>query len=219
MIRAEGLRAAYRGGELILRGVDLAVAAGESVAVMGRSGSGKSTLLYTLAGILEPSSGSVDLAGTSVWDLSADGRARFRLSNLGFIFQFPEMVPELSLLENVGLPLELAGARRRAATAAAQGVLESVGIDAETAGRRTATVSGGQAQRAAIARAIVTNPKVIFADEPTGALDSETAEQVLAVMTLAARSVGAALVVVTHDPGVAAAMDRTVHMADGRLAS
>lgn len=218
MIVTDGLVAGYSArSEPVLRGIDLRVGRGESVAVMGRSGSGKSTLLYALAGILPISSGVVEVAGERVWDLPDRVRTRHRLSRLGFVFQFPEMVPELSLAENVALPLELLGRSRREARARAVSVLESVGIDALTAGRRVGQVSGGQAQRAAVARAIATQPAVVLADEPTGALDSATAAEVLDVVCSAAATAGAALVVVTHDDLVASRMDRVIRLQDGRI--
>jgi putative ABC transport system ATP-binding protein len=200
-----------------LAGVDISVAAGEVVAVMGPSGSGKSTLLHVLAGILVPDSGEVWLDGecTSTWPDRR--RAELRLRRFGFVFQFGELVPELTLAENVALPLELTGTRRREATRLAHDMLASLGLDAE-ADRRAGEVSGGQAQRAAAARAVVIRPAVLFADEPTGALDTITGEAVLERLVTLSRRHGSAVVLVTHEARVAAYADREVVIRDGRIA-
>jgi putative ABC transport system ATP-binding protein len=205
------LRIAF-GATQALDGVDLSVAAGEVVAVMGPSGCGKSTLLHVLAGVLVPDSGTVDFGGRGLHGLSDDARSAIRLRRFGFVFQFGDLIPELSLRENVELPLRLL--RRRGS---ADGLLQELEI-ADVADRRPAEVSGGQAQRAAVARALVHDPAVVFADEPTGALDSIAGELVLDALTAAARRRNTAVVLVTHDARTAAYADRTVFLHDGRLA-
>ena len=222
MLIGQGLVKRY-GSLAALAGVDLAVEAGESVAVMGASGSGKTTLLHCLAGIVPIDAGQVVLAppGTPaavhVETLDDGGRSRLRREAFGFVFQSGMLVPELTALENVALPLMLNGARRRAAEAQARPLLDRLGL-AGTGERRPGELSGGQAQRVAIARALVTDPAVVFADEPTGQLDSRTAADVLDTLLAATTQSGRALVVVTHDQGVAARCDATVHLVDGRVA-
>ena len=198
-----------------LDGAGMAVRAGEVVAVMGPSGSGKSTLLHCLAGIVVPDSGTVTYAGRELGAMTDKERSSLRRGEFGFVFQFGQLVPELTCLENVALPLRLGGAKRRAAEALAGTWLERMGI-AELAGKRPGEVSGGQGQRAAVARALVTQPKVVFADEPTGALDSFTGEEVMRLLTGTARETGAAVVLVTHEARVAAYSDREVVVRDGR---
>ncbi|MFE6049960.1 ABC transporter ATP-binding protein [Kitasatospora sp. NPDC056446] len=197
-----------------LAGASLTVAAGEIVAVMGPSGSGKSTLLHCLAGITRPDQGTVrygnrDLTTRSDAELSALRRTEF-----GFLFQFGQLVPELSCLENVALPLRLNGLRRKAAEARAGEWLERLEV-ADVAAKRPGEVSGGQGQRVGTARALITGPRAVFADEPTGALDSLSGERVMKLLTLAARESGAAVVLVTHDVRVAAYADREVVVRDG----
>ncbi|WP_377325986.1 ABC transporter ATP-binding protein [Pimelobacter simplex] len=212
---ARHLHFAY-GDQSILDGVDLDVGAGERIALLGPSGSGKSTLLYCLAGILVPTAGEVTFDRVSLGSLSRDARADVRLRSFGFVFQFAELVPELSVRDNVELPLRLLGVGRREYRERAGLLLDQLGI-ADVADRRPTEVSGGQAQRCAIARAVVHRPRVIFADEPTGALDSGSADRSLDLLVDVSASVGASLVVVTHDPKVADRLDRTVLVADGRL--
>ncbi|GAA4658525.1 ABC transporter ATP-binding protein [Kineococcus glutinatus] len=203
-----------------LAGVDVAVAAGESLAVTGTSGSGKTTLLHCLAGILPVDGGQVVLAtaggAVHVDALGEAGRSRLRREEFGFVFQSGMLVPELTALENVALAAMLGGAPRREAEARALPELERLGL-AGLGGRRIGELSGGQAQRVAIARALVTGPGVVFADEPTGALDSRTSDDVLDALLAATTGTGRALVVVTHDEQVAARCDREVHLADGRV--
>lgn len=198
-----------------LRGASLEVAPGEVVAVTGPSGSGKSTLLHCLAGVIAPDSGSVTYRDRRLDELSDDARTRLRRLEIGLVLQFGQLVPELTALENVALPLLLEKTDRGAARDAAHGWLERLGVG-EVAAARPGQMSGGEAQRVAIARALVTGPSVVFADEPTGALDTVTGEQALAVLVDAVRGAGAALVVVTHDNRVAAVADREVTMRDGR---
>lgn len=215
-VACRNLHVGYGGGSDVVRGVDLTVGAGETVAIMGASGSGKSSLLYALAGLLRPTQGDVVLAATSLGSLSEDERCALRRSKVGLVFQFGELVPELSLLENVALPLRIVGQGRRAAEAAARAALASLGVD-ESADRRAGQVSGGQAQRAAIARSMIHRPAVVFADEPTGALDSDHADQVLALLFDAVEARGTTLVMVTHDRAVAARAPKVLHFADGRF--
>jgi putative ABC transport system ATP-binding protein len=199
-----------------LAGANLTVAPGESVAIMGPSGSGKTTLLHCLAGILVPSSGSVLWRGQDLATMPDVRRTALRRSDFGFVFQSGQLLPELPAVENAALPLLLAGVPRAEATTRAAGWLTALGL-AGLELRRPGELSGGQSQRVAIARALVGAPGVVFADEPTGALDQATGAEVLDVLTDAARSSGAALVIVTHDPAVARHCSRTVAMRDGRV--
>lgn len=187
-------------------------AANEVVAVTGASGSGKTTLLLCMAGILVPLEGQVRVCGKRMDGVSADERSRIRRQHLGLVFQFSELVAELSLVENVALPLELLGESRRVAKCLAHDLLDELGV-ADVASRFPAQVSGGQAQRAAVGRALVHRPSVLLADEPTGALDAMNAEKVLRLLLAAARGRGTAVVLVTHDPLVAAHADRQVNLA------
>nr|WP_026316640.1 ABC transporter ATP-binding protein [Actinokineospora enzanensis] len=198
-----------------LDGAALAVRPGEIVAIMGPSGSGKSTLLHCLAGIVAPDSGTVTFQGQDLARLSDRQRSALRRSEFGFVFQFGQLVPELSCVENVALPLRLSGVRRREAEKTALDWMAR--LEVESLGRkRPGEVSGGQGQRVAVARALVTAPKVIFADEPTGALDSLNGEQVMRLLVATARDSGAAVVLVTHEARVAAYSDREVVVRDGR---
>ncbi|WP_022918869.1 ABC transporter ATP-binding protein [Ruania albidiflava] len=199
-----------------LAGVSLTVGPGGSLAVMGPSGSGKTTLLHCLAGVLAPISGQVLWAGQDLTALSETARTGLRRTDFGFVFQSGQLLPELPADENAALPLMLAGVGRAEATDIARRWLAYLGL-AGMEGRRPGELSGGQAQRVAIARALVGSPGVVFADEPTGALDQQTGYEVLQVLTEATRATGAALVIVTHDPQVAAWCSRTVHMRDGRV--
>ncbi|GEC08556.1 ABC transporter ATP-binding protein [Streptomyces spinoverrucosus] len=201
-----------------LAGVDIDVTAGESLAVMGPSGSGKSTLLHCLAGIERPDSGEVLLDGKRIDQLREPARSELRRTAFGFVFQSGQLLPELPADENVALPLMLGGTARRAAVEQARQWFGPLGLQGME-DRRPGQLSGGQAQRVAIARALVGRPKVIFADEPTGALDQATGMEVIHLLTEVSRSHGAALVVVTHDANVARWCDRTVHVRDGRLAA
>lgn len=199
-----------------LAGVDVTIPAGQSVAVMGPSGSGKSTLLHCLSGILPVTSGEITVGGTSVTGLNDAGRSRLRLKVFGFVFQDGQLVPELPANENVALPLMLAGASRRSAIREANSWLTKVGLESERK-RRPGEMSGGQAQRVAVARALASSPSVVFADEPTGALDQATGHEIMQILTTTARMGGATLVVVTHDPNVAAWCDRLIEIRDGRI--
>ncbi|AYG05522.1 ABC transporter ATP-binding protein [Gryllotalpicola protaetiae] len=203
-----------------LRGVDLTVSAGESVAIMGPSGSGKTTLLHSVAGIETPDAGQVLLhrLGTTVdvAALSDRRRSELRRTAFGFVFQQGLLLPELTAAENVALPLLLLGTARADAEFEAARLLDLLGIG-DKAQSRIGELSGGQQQRVAIARAQAAQPEVVFADEPTGALDSVTSAEVMAALLASTVGSGRALVVVTHDAGVAARCDRTLHMADGMM--
>ncbi|MER6508318.1 ABC transporter ATP-binding protein [Nonomuraea sp. NPDC001636] len=215
MLEARGLGKSY-GGTRALNGVSLAIAEGEIVAITGPSGAGKSTLLHCLAGVVRPESGEVVLDGTRIDTLPEDDLTRLRRQSFGVVFQFGELVPELTAAENVALPLLFnRHGRQEAMTAAAEWLarLEVSGC----AGRRTGELSGGQRQRVAIARALVTGPRVVFADEPTGALDTLGGEQVMGALLGAARAGRAAVVLVTHDNRVAAYADREIPLRDGAV--
>ncbi|MEV7227344.1 ABC transporter ATP-binding protein [Polymorphospora sp. NPDC051019] len=201
-----------------LRGADIEIGEGELVAVMGPSGSGKSTLLHVLAGILRPDRGEIRLGDRRIDNLADGARSALRLTSFGFVLQFGDLVPELSLRENVELPLRLLKVRRSETRARAAALLRELEVE-EFADRRPGEVSGGQAQRAAVARALVHRPAIVFADEPTGALDSVAGELVLDALTGLARQQGSAVVMVTHEARVAAYADRTVFLRDGRVAA
>ncbi|MQY40301.1 putative ABC transporter ATP-binding protein YknY [Streptomyces sp. RB17] len=198
-----------------LRGASLAIEAGEVFAVMGPSGSGKSTLLHCLAGILTPDSGEVHFDGRRIDTLNEAERSALRRDTFGFVFQFGQLVPELTAEENVALPLLFSGVRRAAALAEARPWFARMGLDGLER-RRSGELSGGQAQRVALARGLVARPKVLFADEPTGALDSLTGEQVMDLMVDAAHEEGTTIVLVTHEPRVAAHADREAIVRDGK---
>ncbi|MQS09720.1 ABC transporter ATP-binding protein [Streptomyces alkaliphilus] len=213
LLTATALNKTY-GATPALAGADFSVTAGEIVAIMGPSGSGKSTLLHCLAGIVPPDSGSVRFDGREMTDLSDAQRSALRRSSFGFVFQFGHLVPELTCRENVALPLRLNGVGRREAERRADEWLERLEVH-DVADHRPGTVSGGQGQRVAVARALVGRPRVLFADEPTGALDSLNGERVMELFTEAARTTGAAVVLVTHESRVAAWSDREIVVRDG----
>jgi putative ABC transport system ATP-binding protein len=198
----------------ILDDVSLAVAAGESIAVVGASGAGKSTLLALLAGLDEPTAGAVWLEGTELSALDEDGRAEARARHVGFVFQSFHLIPSLTALENVMLPLELAG--RADARGAAREVLKQVGLESRL-GHYPRQLSGGEQQRVAIARAFVTKPSVLFADEPTGNLDTTTGARVMQLLFDLNRATGTTLVLVTHDRAIAERCNRVIEMDAGRL--
>jgi putative ABC transport system ATP-binding protein len=216
LLEAVGLTKSF-GSNAALRGADLTVQAGEIVAVLGPSGSGKSTLLHCVAGILPVDAGSLNYRGRSLTTMPDRERSALRRSDFGFIFQFGQLVGELTCRENLALPLRLGGAARRTANTAADDWLERLGV-AEVADHRPGEISGGQAQRVAVGRAMIGGPRVIFADEPTGALDSLHGERVLTLLLEAVRNTGAAMVLVTHEARVAAYSDREVMVRDGRTA-
>ncbi len=198
-----------------LRGIDFELAPGEIVAVMGPSGSGKSTLLHCLAGIIAPDAGSVAFEGRRIDGMGEAERSRLRRTAFGFVFQFGQLVPELTAVENVALPLLLGDVGRGEAEARAAAWFPRLGLDGLEA-RRPGDMSGGQAQRVAVARALVTDPRIVFADEPTGSLDSLAGEQVMELLTAAARAIGTSVVIVTHEARVAAYAHREVIVRDGR---
>ncbi|UYM06774.1 ABC transporter ATP-binding protein [Solicola gregarius] len=200
----------------VLDGVELRVASGEVVAIEGASGAGKSTLLHTVAGLIRPSSGSVEIAGRRIDKLNDRRRSALRLRMIGSVFQFGELLPEFNVIENVELPLRLLGHGRTHSRARAKELLEEVGID-DLAERGLSEVSGGQMQRAAIARALAHEPHVLLADEPTGSLDEDAAETVLKLLIDASHRHGAGLIVVTHHHDVARQCDRTLQLVHGTL--
>ncbi|MEU6956264.1 ABC transporter ATP-binding protein [Streptomyces sp. NPDC045714] len=214
LLAAHDLRKAY-GSTPALDGASFSVHPGEVVAVMGPSGSGKSTLLHCLAGIITPDSGTITYAGRELSAMSDAERSALRRSDFGFVFQFGQLVPELTCVENVALPLRLNGVTRKAAERTALEWMERLEVD-DLGTKRPGEVSGGQGQRVAVARALAASPKVIFADEPTGALDSLNGERVMELLTEAARSANVAVVLVTHEARVAAYSDRDVTVRDGR---
>ncbi|ARK04161.1 hypothetical protein B8281_04815 [Cellulosimicrobium sp. TH-20] len=211
-VEARAISFAFPLEQPILDHVDLTVGR-EAVALTGTSGTGKTTLLHCLSGILVPSSGAVAVTGHVITGMTTEERSAIRRRHVGMVFQFSELIAELTLLENVSLPLELLGSPRRVATRTARDLLGELGIS-QLAQRYPAQVSGGQAQRAAVARALIHEPSVVLADEPTGALDAATGGRVLELLLDAARSRGAAVVLATHDAAVAALADRVVDMAE-----
>jgi putative ABC transport system ATP-binding protein len=213
LIEARDVRKSF-GQTPALRGASVAVGRGEILAIMGPSGSGKSTLLHCLAGIFAPDGGEVWLDGSRMDTLDEAARTKLRRTAFGFVFQFGQLVPELTAADNVAMPLLLNRVRRRTAYQTAQTWLEKLGIG-DKGGRRTGELSGGEAQRVAIARALALGPKLIFADEPTGSLDSLTGEKVMDLLVGLAREQGTTVIIVTHDARVAAYADRVVMVRDG----
>jgi putative ABC transport system ATP-binding protein len=201
-----------------LRGATVEVAAGEILAIMGPSGSGKSTLLHCLAGILVPQRGEIHFDGRRIDRMGEDERSALRRDSFGFVFQFGQLVPELSAEENVALPLLLSGTRRQPALTEARTWFGRLGLEGLEQ-RRSGELSGGQAQRVALARGLVGRPQILFTDEPTGALDSLTGEHVMNLLVTAARERGTTVIVVTHEARVAAYADREVIVRDGRVTS
>lgn len=200
----------------IIQGVSFEAHAGEIVAIMGPSGSGKSTLLYCLAGIIAVDKGNIKYDGKSITSLSRSALAKLRRTDFGFIFQFGELVPELPVRDNVALPLLLRGEKKREAYRVADVWLSTVGLK-DVAQSLPQTLSGGETQRVAIARAMAIRPKIIFADEPTGSLDSVNSKNVMELLALVARNHHAAVVIVTHSEEVAAFADRIIRLRDGRI--
>ncbi len=218
MITIKGLKKKYvSGGETVeaLRGVDLSIAAGEFVTIMGQSGSGKSTLLSVLGGMNHPTEGSVEMAGVRLYDLPGERLADFRAGHLGFVFQSFHLIPYLTALENVMLPLAISFKKRGEKVEAARTALERVGL-AGKSDRLPNQLSGGEQERVAIARAIVGNPQILLADEPTGNLDSKTSEEVMTLLKELNRG-GQTVVMVTHNPENCAYADRTIFLRDGRV--
>ena len=221
MIEATGVQKVYAAGGLrvrALRGVDLGVRRGEMVAIMGPSGSGKTTLLNVLSGLDDLSGGEVYVDGESIKSMSDRRRTRFRAEKMGFIFQSYNLIPVLSAIENIELPLLVTGKKPKKAREWAQDAIEMVGL-ADQARKRPAEMSGGQQQRITVARSLVNNPAIVWADEPTGALDSETSKGIMDLLVSMNESQKQTFVLVTHDAAVAARADRTIRMRDGRIES
>jgi putative ABC transport system ATP-binding protein len=217
MLAVRELTKEYRSGEralAVLRDVSFAIQPGETVAIVGPSGSGKTTLLGLLAGLDTPTRGAVLLDGTDLGTLSEDQRAQLRGDRVGFVFQSFQLVPTLTALENVQVPLELRGVRD--STARAKDLLERVGLGART-GHFPSQLSGGEQQRVAIARAFVNRPQVLFADEPTGNLDGATGARIVELLEQLNREDGTTVVLVTHDPALAARLGRRIRLADGAV--
>ncbi|WP_055697874.1 ABC transporter ATP-binding protein [Streptomyces silaceus] len=214
LLVADGLHKAY-GPTAALDGAAFSIHPGEVVAVMGPSGSGKSTLLHCLAGIVRPDAGSITYGGRELTGMSDTELSALRRSEFGFVFQFGQLVPELTCVENVALPLRMNGVKRKQAEATALAWMDRLDV-ADVRDKRPGEVSGGQGQRVAVARSLATSPRVIFADEPTGALDSLNGERVMEMLTDAARSTNAAVVLVTHETRVAAYSDREIVVRDGK---
>jgi len=216
LLEAEELHKRF-GRTVALDGLSVKVGGGEIVAILGPSGSGKSTLLLCLAGVVEPDGGDVRYRGRSLPSLPDSARTKLRRDEFGFVFQFGQLVPELTALDNVSLPLRLAGLGRSDANNRANDLLNTLGVD-NVASKRAGEMSGGQSQRVAVARALVARPRVIFADEPTGSLDSTNGELVMELFVSTARQQGSTVVLVTHEPRVATYADREIVVRDGKLA-
>lgn len=216
IIKADDIKKSY-GETHAMRGISLEIKRGEVLAIMGPSGSGKSTLLHTLAGIIRPDSGKVYFSGSRIDNLNDHGRTMLRRTKFGFVFQFSQLVPELTAIDNVAVPLLLNGIPRGEAYHRAEQWLNKVGITDAKLNHLANQLSGGQIQRVAIARAMVINPEVLFADEPTGSLDSLNSELVMKMFIRTAKENGTTVVMVTHEPTIAAYADREIIVRDGRI--
>ncbi len=213
MIKAQQIRKSF-GTLEVLKGVDFSVEKGEVVAIMGASGAGKSTLLQILGTLLTPDGGSLEIDGTDVLRLGGNALSAFRNQRIGFVFQAHHLLPEFTALENVMIPSLIGGAPTREARSRAQELLETVGLRERT-GHKPSQLSGGEQQRVAIARALVNRPAVLFADEPTGNLDTRTKEEIHQLLLQIRREQGQTVVVVTHDPSLSALCDRSCFLQDG----
>ena len=219
VVRAEGLNKRFPMGDTpveALRGVDLVVRRGELVAILGASGSGKSTLLGLLGGLDTPTEGRIEIAGVDITRMSENQLAEIRNRRIGFVFQFFNLIPTLTALENVELPIQFSANSRGRARTRAQELLEIVGL-ADRMHHRPGQLSGGQQQRVALARALANSPDLVLADEPTGNLDSATGEAVMQTLLDVRRDTGTTLIVVTHDANIAGRADRLLTMQDGRF--
>ncbi len=214
-IRAKNIKKSY-GKTEVLHGVSLDVKQGEVLAIMGPSGSGKSTLLHSLAAIISVDSGEIIFDGRNIAKFSDNKRSILRRTAFGFVFQFSQLVPELTVIDNIALPLLLNGVNRHKAYAEAKKWLEAVGLT-DKHESMPGEISGGQAQRVAIARAMVVRPKILFADEPTGSLDSLNSEHVMELFIKTAKDNGTTVIMVTHEPSIAAYADREIVVRDGQI--
>lgn len=216
MLRLSNLVLRY-GDRLVLDELNLELQPGTATAIMGPSGSGKTSLLHCIAGIITPDSGAVDVDGMALSSMGAASRARFRLEHVGIVFQFGELLPELSVVENVALPLRMLGTAARESTARAVAALDAAGVS-QFAERHPGQLSGGELQRVAIARAIVTRPQILLADEPTGALDEQNIDSVSRLIASQADLLGAVVIVATHNPAVARLTGSVLRLRAGKLA-
>ena len=221
VLSARDVRRGFREGTArleVLTGVDLTVERGERLAIIGASGSGKTTLLQILGGLDRPDAGTVEVDGQDLHALAESARGALRNRTIGFVFQFHHLLPEFTALENVAMPLLVRREPRSVCAARAQALLARVGLS-ERLDHRPSQLSGGERQRTAVARALVVSPKLVLADEPTGNLDGRNAEQVFSLMLELNRELGTSLIVVTHDPRLAARMDRVLELRGGQLVS
>ncbi|MDG1990756.1 MAG: ABC transporter ATP-binding protein [Dehalococcoidia bacterium] len=221
IVQARNLEMTYRNGDVetyALRGVDIEIQKGEMVAVMGPSGCGKTTLLNCLSGIDQATGGEINIEGTNLVDMNDNQKTKYRAENMGFIFQTFNLLPVLTSIENVELPLLVSGTDTKTARNKAQAALEAVGLG-EYGHHKPAQLSGGQRQRVTVARSLVNEPYIVWADEPTGALDSETANEVMSLMTNLNKNQGLTILLVTHNREVAELSNRIINMKDGVISS